>query len=136
MTGLLRHMKASAILLRLALAVALVVVSSLQPVLFVSAGGKHHETAALVLVTDAGSGHHADAHRKHHVSTETDRHSTDQTHLKRFSDKSCEIHCAPVTALPVDCPAFGRAPGACHGTVAVAVLLGNAYGDFARPPRT
>ena len=136
MTGLLRHMKASAILLRLALAVALVVVSSLQPVLFVSAGGKHHETAAPVVVTDAGSGHHADAHRKHHVSTETERHSADHAHQKRFSDKSCEIHCAPVTALPVDCPAFGRAPGACHGTVAVAVLLGNAYGDFARPPRT
>ena len=127
---------ASAILLRLALAVVLVVVSSLQPALFASAGGKHHETAALVLVIEAGSGDHADAHRKHHASTETERHSADHAHQKRFSDKSCEIHCAPVTALPVDCPAFGRAPGACHGTVAIAVLLGNAYGDLARPPRT
>lgn len=52
------------------------------------------------------------------------------------SDDDCEVHCAPIHAVPVECPAINRAATRCFAPLVATVLPLGDYAELIRPPRT
>ncbi len=124
--------------LRAVLAIVFLILMSLQPGLMTtaSAAGLHGKMAMTV---DAELPmYQADEHR--HVLS--DRGGTggqeagDQHHHgKQTADKVCEVHCAPMSTIPVACPALLQPTARFHAAEPGSVLQPGEYADFMRPPR-
>jgi len=120
------------------LTLALIVLFGLQPGFFAaaSASGMHDASMSAQMSPEnhdlivSGS----TSHDSHGASSESATEHHDQS--QKMSDKSCEIHCAPVTGLnlarsddrQILRDSFGRAAD-------VAALFGHKH-EFIKPPRT
>lgn len=130
--------------MRVALFAALyLILSSLQPGLFaaVSAGGFHTEYAMTMsmqqpAVQDSGADHTAQHARHEAAKGETHGDAGDHHKPADTNNKSCEIHCAPVLAVPVDCPGLKGPSGRCFAPVVAKRLPLDNYAEFIRPPET
>ena len=119
---------------RVALALVFLLVSSLQGTLFASAGSfsqmnaksaAHHE-----MVADDAAG-------VHQHGPMADAAAPDQEHHggKSMSDKGCEVHCAPASAVPVNYIDIEHAVGRCFAQSVATVLIDGNYAECIRPPR-
>lgn len=110
-------------LLRVAFALAFVVLSCLQPGLFAvaNATGLHNTAAAKVAQTE-----HA-----HHRAV-----SASHDGVAQPVDKSCEVHCAPAQAMPVDCPPLPHPSGRCFQSSERTALRDGLVHELTQPPRT
>ncbi|MER8825504.1 hypothetical protein NKH73_08010 [Mesorhizobium sp. M0938] len=119
------------------LAVVFLVMSALQPGLFATANATgFHAGADLQAGIDLQA--ETSAHDMgHHDATATDDTDTSEHHhgTKQSADKSCEVHCAPANAVPVDCPDLEHVVSRCFAPVVdVALPLGE-YTALIRPPK-
>lgn len=124
--------------LRTALFAALfLILSVLQPGLFAAANAAGFHPAdmmALSTISTNDTGHGAD-HAKHAAKSESQ--GTEHHHKAQDPDsKSCEIHCAPVLAVPVDCPVLARPSARCFPPVVATRLPLDEYAEFIQPPRS
>ena len=123
--------------LRAVLAVMFLVMSSLQPGLFASANatGFHGDSAATLQVEK--SHHDSGGHVGHHnIAAEQDVDEKYPDGEKSAADDGdCEVHCAPAHAVPVDCPAIGRAASRCFAVSVATVLPLGSYSTLIRPPK-
>ncbi|MCF6119947.1 hypothetical protein L2449_24230 [Mesorhizobium muleiense] len=118
------------------LAVVFLVMSALQPGLFATANATGFHAG-----TDLQAGMHlqdeTSAHDMgHHGATADDADTSDHHHGdKQSSDKSCEVHCAPANAVPVECPDLEHVVSRCFAPgVDVTLPLGE-YAALIRPPK-
>ncbi|PSM19858.1 hypothetical protein C7T96_01955 [Nitratireductor sp. StC3] len=125
--------------LRLALAILFLALTSVQPGLFSLASAK----GLAVKPAEVAQGHtpHAVADHAHedghHAGPDTGHAQSKVQHHKsgKFSDGGCEVHCAPVTAVPVDCP-FPQWPASSgHGAICIVALVDGETSVLAKPPR-
>lgn len=123
--------------LRAVLALAFLILTSLQPVMFATASIKglqgSMELAGGVIAQPTAHGKHA--HRQHSsadvVEDESSRH-----HHGEQADTACEVHCAPATAVPVELPDMQGPVGRDVEPVLASVLIDGEYVELIRPPRT
>ncbi|RWP79049.1 hypothetical protein [Mesorhizobium sp.] len=116
--------------LRAMLAVLFLVMSALQPGLFATANatgfhaGVHlqAETAAHDMGDHGATADDADTSEHHHGA-------------KQSADKSCEAHCAPANAVPVDCPDLEHVVSRCFAPVVAVTLPLGEYTALIRPPK-
>jgi hypothetical protein len=116
------------------LAVVFLVMSALQPGLFATANATgFHGDAGMNLRAEAPA-HDMGGHD--HGAMADDADMPNHHHgSKKSAGKSCEVHCAPAHAVPVDCPEIEHVVSRCFATVlAVALPLGE-YAALIRPPR-
>ncbi|WP_192360588.1 hypothetical protein [Mesorhizobium mediterraneum] len=116
--------------LRAMLAVVFLVMSALQPGLFATANatGFHAgvDLQAEIPAHDMG----------HHGATADDADTSEHHHGdKQSSDKSCEVHCAPANAVPVDCPDLEHVVSRCFASVVAVTLPLGEYTALIRPPK-
>lgn len=129
-----RFQLVGAVHLRMALAVVFFLVSSFQGTLFASAGSTD-------LVSPPAAAHQAmavdHASHAHQHDRMADAAMPDQGHhgSQFTSDGSCEVHCAPVTAVPVSPVEMAHAVARCFAPSIAAVLIDGNYAEFIRPPR-
>ena len=78
-----------------------------------------------------------------HDHGQADEASGDHDHKKAAqdgsedaSDEDCEVHCAPIHAVPVECPAISSAATRCFAPLAATILPLGEYAELIRPPRT
>ncbi|WP_192177396.1 hypothetical protein [Mesorhizobium amorphae] len=122
--------------LRAMLAVVFLVLSSLQPSLFANANatGFHGDSGVTLQVEesahDTGVGDHKDAAAAAKTAVDKKHHGGEKS-----ADESCEVHCAQVYAVPVDCPELGHVVTRCFPPVVAEVLPGGEYTAHIRPPR-
>ncbi|MER8588729.1 hypothetical protein NKH19_26520 [Mesorhizobium sp. M1338] len=116
--------------LRVLLAIGFLVMSALQPGLFATADATGvHASADLQAETPAhGMGHHGAK------ANDTDR-SEHQHGDNQSADKSCEVHCAPANAVPVDCPELEPVVSRCFAPVIAVILPLGEYKALIRPPK-
>ncbi|RWH71721.1 MAG: hypothetical protein EOQ86_05405 [Mesorhizobium sp.] len=120
--------------LRAILAVVFLVMSALQPGLFATANATgFHSDAGMNLPAEEHS-HDIDGH-DHGVASDDIDVSEHDHGTKNSSDKSCEVHCAPVHAVPVDCPDLPRVVSRCFAAVVTQASAGGEYTAHIRPPR-
>jgi hypothetical protein len=120
--------------LRAVLAVVFLVMSALQPGLFATANATgFHSDAGMNLPADDHS-HEMGGHDHGGAVDDTDVSEHDHG-SKDSSEKSCEVHCAPAFAVPVDCPDLERVVSRCFAPVTAAVLPLGEYTAHIRPPR-
>ena len=124
--------------LRAVLAVVFLVMSSLQPGLFATANATGFHSDSGVTLQVEKSPHDTGGHVGHHEdaagAAETD---ADDKHPggEKSADDSCEVHCAPAHAVPVDCPDLDRAVSRCFVADVTEALAGGEYTALIRPPR-
>lgn len=124
--------------LRAVLAVVFLVMSSLQPGLFATANatGFHSDSGVILQVEESAhdTGGHVGDHEDAAAAAETD---VDEKHSggEKSADESCEVHCAPAHAVPVDCPDLDRAVSRCFAPVVAEASAGGEYTAHIRPPR-
>ncbi|RUV59568.1 MULTISPECIES: hypothetical protein [unclassified Mesorhizobium] len=112
------------------LAVVFLVMSALQPGLFATANATgFHAGADLQAETSA--------HDMGHDGATADDTDTSEHHhgAKQSSDKSCEVHCAPANAVPVDCPHLEHVVSRCFALVVDVTLPLGEYTALIRPPK-
>jgi hypothetical protein len=116
------------------LAVVFLVMSALQPGLFATANATDfHSDAGMNLPAEDHS-HEIGGHDHGVASDDVDMSEHDHG-TKNSSDKSCEVHCAPVHAVPVDCPDLPRVVSRCFAAVVTQASPGGEYTAHMRPPR-
>lgn len=112
-------------LLRAVFALVFVCLSSLQPALF---------TPALAttphVMTEMDAGEHA-----HPAATADSDAAVDHHGDRTAADKSCEVHCAPAHALPVDCPALALPLRCVPDLPDTMALVDGLAAEFIKPPR-
>lgn len=120
--------------LRAVLAVVFLAMTALQPGLFATANATgFHSDAGMILPAEEHS-HEAGGHA--HGATADDVDTSEHDHdTKHSSDKSCEVHCAPAHAVPVDCPHLERVVSRCFAAVVTETSAGGEYTAHIRPPR-
>jgi hypothetical protein len=107
--------------LRAVLAVVFLVMSALQPGLFATANATgFHSDAGMNLPAEHHS-HETGGHDHGAAVGDTDMSEHDHG-SKDSSEKSCEVHCAPAYAVPVDCPDLERVVSRCFAPVAATAL--------------
>lgn len=124
--------------LRLALAFLFLLLTSVQPGLFSMASAKNLTSAKPAEVTQAHTSHEAADHgHRHHAGADGGHAQSKVQHHKggKFSDSGCEVHCAPVTALPVDCPFLRQPASGGHGVTRIVALVDGETSVLAKPPR-
>ncbi|MER9255116.1 hypothetical protein NKJ73_21450 [Mesorhizobium sp. M0074] len=116
--------------LRALLAVVFLVMSALQPGLFATANATgFHASADLQAETPAHD-------MSHHGATVNEADTSEHQHGdKQSADKSCEVHCAPAHAVPVDCPELEHVISRCFAPVIAVTLPLGEYKALIRPPR-
>lgn len=133
--------------LRTALFAALFfVLSSLQPGLFATANatGFHADGGMALSVQgspaqadDAGHAGHGSDHASHGAAADDDGQGAQHHHKSQDAkNKSCEIHCAPVFAVPVECQILESPSVRCFAPVVAARLPLDDYAEFIHPPRS
>jgi hypothetical protein len=122
--------------LRAMLAVVFLVMSALQPGLFATANATGFHAGA-----DFQAGVDSQAETPAHdmgdhgaMADDTDR-SEHHHGAKQSADKSCEVHCAPANAVPVDCPDLELVVSRCFAPVVAVTLPLGEYAALIRPPR-
>jgi hypothetical protein len=116
--------------LRALLAVVFLVMSALQPGLFATANAKGSQ-ARMDIQVETPEHDMAD-----HGATADDTDRSEHHHgAKQSADKSCEVHCAPAHAVPVDCPDLEHVVSRCFAPVVAATLPLGEYAAQIRPPR-
>ncbi|TIO07823.1 MAG: hypothetical protein E5X89_03360 [Mesorhizobium sp.] len=118
------------------LAVVFLVMSALQPGLFATANATgFHAGADLQAGMDIQA--EAPAHDMgDHDATADDMDRSEHHHgAKQSTDKSCEVHCAPANAVPVDCPDMEHVVSRCFAPVVAVTLPLGEYAALIRPPR-
>jgi hypothetical protein len=119
------------------LAVMFLVMSALQPGLFATANATgFHAGADLQAGIDLQA--ETSAHDMgHHDAMATDDTDTSAHHhgAKQSADKSCEVHCAPANAVPVDCPDLEHVVSRCFAPVVAVTLPLGEYTALIRPPK-
>lgn len=124
--------------LKAVLAIVFLLMSAFQPGLFATANatGFHGDTGMTLSIDEPAqdaSGHVHGRHDKADASQSSSKPHHDGG--KNSGDKSCEVHCAPAQAVPVDCPVFGHARASCFEVLSAAVLPLGEYAELIRPPR-
>jgi hypothetical protein len=119
--------------LRAMIAVVFLLMSALQPGLFATANATgFHSDAGINLAAEEHS--HEISGPKSAAADDMDMSGHDHG-TKNSSEKSCDVHCAPAHAVPVDCPDLERAVSRCFATVATEASAGGDYTAHIRPPR-
>ncbi|WP_256754024.1 hypothetical protein [Mesorhizobium sp. Mes31] len=123
--------------LRAMLAVVFLVMSSLQPGLFANANATGFHSDSGVTLQVEKSPHDTGGHVGHHDAAATAETDVDEKRPggEKSSDESCEVHCAPLNAVPVDCPDLDRAVSRCFAAVVAEASAGGEYTAHIRPPR-
>ncbi len=120
--------------LRAVLAVVFLVMSALQPGLFATANATgFHSDAGMNLPAEDHS-HAMGGHDHGAVADDVDTSEHDHG-TKNSSEKSCEVHCAPAHAVPVDCPDLERVVSRCFAPVVAVTLPLGEYTALIRPPK-
>ncbi|MEP9389960.1 hypothetical protein [Mesorhizobium sp. KR9-304] len=115
------------------LAIVFLVMSALQPGLFATASASgFHSDAGMDLPAEDHS-HEMGGHDHGAAADDVDMSGHD--HGTNSSEKSCEVHCAPANAVPVDCPDLERVVSRCFAAVVAEVSAGGEYTAHIRPPR-
>jgi hypothetical protein len=119
--------------LRAMIAVVFLLMSALQPGLFATANATgFHSDARMNLAAEEHS-HEMGGHQSaaaDGVDMSEHNHGT-----RNSSEKSCDVHCAPAHAVPVDCPDLERAVSRCFAAVVTEASAGGDYTAHIRPPR-
>lgn len=121
---------------RLVLALAVVFMMAIQPAVFARGGFAGAEANPIV------SHHSPGLILDHHTASESldvqeegnelaDRSGTDSS-----SKKSCEVHCAPAHAVPVNCPEIAPVFTSCFHPERERLLWPTQQIALVRPPRT
>jgi hypothetical protein len=120
--------------LRAVLAVVFLVMSALQPGLFATANATgFHSDAAMNLPAEDHS-HEMGGHN--HGAAVDDSDMSEHDHgTKNSNEESCEVHCAPAHAVPVECPDLPRVVSRCFAAVVADASAGGEYTAHIRPPR-
>lgn len=128
------------------LAALFFVLSSLQPGLFAAANatGFHADgcmalsmLGSAVQADDAGDACHGSGQATHGAAADDGGQGAQHHHKPQDAkNKSCEIHCARVFAVPVDCPVLERTSARCFAPIAAARLPLDDYAELIHPPRT
>lgn len=126
-------------LLQAVVAVAFALLFAAQPGLFAfaDASGMHETAMAGTSLDDpaprveAGHSHHDAEMAGLEDDMAFDHHGNSLT-----DDKSCEVHCAPAQAMPVDCPAMAAPLRDCFEPDRAASLPYGLSHEFIQPPRT
>ena len=120
--------------LRAVLAVVLLVMSALQPGLFATANatGFHSDAGMKLAVQDHS--HEMGGHEHGAVADDVDMSEHDHG-TKNSGEKSCEVHCAPAYAVPVDCPDLPSVVSRCFAAIVAEASAGGEYTAHIRPPR-
>ncbi|MVA97991.1 hypothetical protein GN330_12125 [Nitratireductor sp. CAU 1489] len=126
--------------LRLALAFLFLLLTSVQPGLFSMASAKGLTATMPAEVTQVHTSHAVADHAHeggHHAGVDSGHAQSKVQHHKggKFAGGGCEVHCAPVTAVPVDCP-FPQWPASSgHGAICIVALVDGETSVLAKPPR-
>jgi len=141
---------ANIIPLRAVLALAFIVLSSLQPGLFADANATgFHADNGITLSADTHDDHAADAGQNGHAAAvaadEVDHHSSssavaageaDHRSSSTADNTGCEVHCVPLHGVAADCSPVLLPSVGCVPEVAVEVLQPAEHVEFVRPPRS
>ncbi|EHK55629.1 hypothetical protein [Allomesorhizobium alhagi] len=116
------------------LAVVFLAMSALQPGLFATANATGFHGDAGVNVGAEQPTHDMGDHDHGAMADDTDTPNHHHGN-KKSAEKSCEVHCAPAHAVPVECPEIEHAVSRCFASaVSLALPLGE-YAELIRPPR-
>lgn len=123
--------------LRAMLAVVFLVMSALQPGLFATANATgFHAGADLQARVDLQAETPAHDMDDHGATAAGDTDTPQHHHgAKQSADKSCEVHCAPANAVPVDCPDMEHVVSRCFAPVIAVTLPLGEYTALIRPPK-
>lgn len=131
-----RFKVASIVPIRAVLALAFVVLSSLQPGLFANANATgFHADNGITLSADVNDHHSADAGHRGHADVlviDEAEHSDSTT----ADDAGCEVHCAPLHGVPAQYSPVLPTSAGCIPQVEVDVLQPGEHAEFIRPPRS
>lgn len=120
-------------------AVLFLMLSSLQPGLFAAANATgFHADGGMAISVEQSHSHAGNVEHAQHETSAADHDQQAQKHhdSEGAKNKSCEIHCAPVLAVPVDCPVLGEPSARCFApALALPFPLGE-YAEFIQPPRS
>lgn len=119
------------------LAALFLVLSSLQPGLFAAANATgFHADGGMALSVEQPASHEA-GHAGHSAAAaDHDQQAQKYHHSEGAKNKSCEIHCAPILAVPVDCPVLGEPSARCFVPALASPLPLGEYAEFIQPPRS
>jgi hypothetical protein len=124
--------------LRAILAVVFLIMSALQPGLFVNANAAGiHGGAGLSLgventIHEAGDHEHGHGHD---ASVDHEGQKGGPHGSSTSADKGCEVHCAPAHAVPVACPEIAPVVSRCFPPAAATSLPLGEYAALIRPPK-
>lgn len=122
--------------LRAVLACFFLLIAVLQPSFSATAGavGFHGESQANAPLESAAS--ELDDHGNLHKAGASQSFSSIHDHAGSAPDeKSCEVHCAPAQAVPVELPVSTPVLSRCFGPAVLAVLQPGEHPALIRPPR-
>jgi hypothetical protein len=121
--------------LRAAFAILFFTFAATQPSLLAAAGTQGVVHGAAVQAEAGKSGApHAGEHGAKHTHADQDDESA-ASHDDSASGKSCEVHCAPAHAIPVECPEIAPVVTRCFiAIVSDSLPLGHSTVHI-RPPR-
>ena len=120
--------------LRAVLAVVFLVMSALQPGLFATANATGFHSDAGMNIPVENHSHEMGGHVHGAPADDVDMSEHDHG-TTNSSEKSCEVHCAPAHAVPVDCPDLERVVSRCFVAVVTEASAGGEYTAHIRPPR-
>lgn len=115
-------------------AVVFLVLSALQPGLFATANATGFHSDAGMNLADEDHSHEMGGHDHGAAADDSDMSEHDHG-TKNSSEKSCEVHCAPAHAVPVDCPDIERVVSRCFAAAVSEASAGGEYPAHIRPPR-
>ncbi|MCV0393884.1 MAG: hypothetical protein K5872_11725 [Rhizobiaceae bacterium] len=121
-------------LLRAALAMVFVALLASQPGLFATANaaGAHDQTAV------ENASHQHDHQLSKHDAPQSGQmaDAVDHHGVGKGDGKSCEVHCAPAHAMPVDCPPVPQPASGGFQSAECAAPLFSVADEVVQPPRT
>lgn len=121
--------------LRAAFTLVFFIFATTQPSMLAAAGvqGVVHG-AAMQAIESAATAHDSGGHQ--HPGSHSHADQADQSaHDGSSSGKSCEVHCAPAHAMPVECPEIAPSPTRCFVAIVSEPLPPGEYAVHIRPPR-
>jgi hypothetical protein len=125
-------------LFRSGFAIAFILLSALQPGLFAvaNAAGMHGDPGTERSMAEHADHHAGSDHHAYNTHVDTDRSIDDHNGALNGDQTSCEVHCAPAHAVPVDDQALPRPFGGSFDTCLETSLSYGLALEFTRPPRS
>lgn len=122
--------------LRAAFAMLFFIFATTQPSLLAASGAQGFVHGAAETASDSAAAAHAGEHQHGARHTHADQSGdSDASHHDSASGKSCEVHCAPAHAIPVECPEIAPVVTGCFITIVSDSLPLGHYSVHIRPPR-